>query len=183
MGHRALKAAAAVACLAAGLLAGPPGFAQSAPSFDTLSETQQRLLDGLAPRPPSGGHRSAEPRASFDGAAASFRAAFATITTALAAMSLSDHENGEILGVALDLVSAVEPLARQPAATSATGAAPLAVTLAPGARDRLRRSSEFAPDHGRATPDYPIVFVRISSPSLQFALDHTGSRALVSLPH
>ena len=39
-----------------------------------------------------------------------------TITAALAAVSLSDQENGEILGVALDLIDGVEPLARQPAA-------------------------------------------------------------------
>ena len=97
-------------------------------------------------------------------------------------MSLSDHENGEILGVALDLVNGVEPLARQPAAGSVAGLAQLSVTLAPGARDRLRRSSEFAPDSGRATPGYSVVYLQKNSPSLQFALDAAGSRALVSIP-
>ena len=140
MGHRALRRAAAAALFAAGLTGGSPLAAQSAPAFDTLSETQQRLLTGLA-TPPPGTSRAMDARALFDGADASFRAAFATITTALATVSLSDHENGEILGVALDLVNGVEPLARQPAAGRAPGLAQLCVTLAPGARDRLRRSS------------------------------------------
>jgi hypothetical protein len=178
----ALRLAATVASLAAALTAGSPVGAQPAPAFDTLSETQQRLLAGLATSPPSGTGRARDARAVFDAADASFRAAFATITTALATVSLSDHENGEVLGVALDLVNGVEPLGRQPAVGSAAGLAQLSVTLAPGARDRLRRSSEFAVDSGRATPGYSVFYVQKSSPLLQFALDTTGSRGLVSIP-
>jgi len=181
VGHRALRLAA-VGLLAAGLTGGSPVGAQSAFAFDTLSETQQRLLAGLATSPPPGTSRAMDARALFDGADATFRAAFATITTVLATVSLSDHENGEVLGVALDLVSGVGPLARQPAAGGAAGMAQLSVTLAPGARDRLRRSSEFAPGGGGATPGYPVVYLQKDSPSLQFALDATASRALVSMP-
>jgi hypothetical protein len=164
------------------MTAGSPVAAQSAHGFDTLSQVQQRLLAGLATLPPPGTSRTtADARALFEGADPSFRAAFATITAALAAVSLSDHENGEILGVALDLVDGVEPLARQPAAGAAPGLTQLSVTLAPGARDRLRRSSEFAPDSGRAAPGYSVVYLQKNSPSLQFALDASGSRALVSM--
>ena len=182
MGYRALKLAAAVALCAAALTGGSPLAAQSAPAFDTFSETQQRLLAGLATSPPPGTSPAMDVRTLFDRADASFRVAFATITAALATVSLSDHENGEILGVALDLVNGVEPLARQPAAGSAAGLAQLSVTLAPGARDRLRRSAEFAPDSGRATPGYSVVYLQKNRPSLQFALDATASRALVSIP-
>ena len=181
MGHRALTVAAAPVMLAAVLAASVTITAQSAPAFDTLSDTQQRLLAGLAAQSSPSGNRSMDARATFEGADPSFRTAFATITTALAAVSLSDHENGEILGVALDLVSGLEALEDQPAGRTA-GFAQLSVTLAPGARDRLRRSSEFALDGGRETVNYPSVYLQKNSPSLQFGLDATGSRALISIP-
>ena len=183
MGHRALKAAAAAVVLAqavGGITLGPIA-AQSGPAFDALSAIQQRMLAGLATPPPSGTSRSTDARALFDGADASFRDAFATITAALATLSLSDHENGEILGVALDLVDGVEPLALQPAAGRAAGRAQLSVTLAPGARDRLRRSAEFAPDRSGATPSHPAAYLQKNGPSLRFALDAAGTRALISI--
>jgi hypothetical protein len=167
--------------VAVALTAGVPIAAQSAPPFDALSEAQQRLLAGLVTTPPPGTNRAMDARAVFDAADASFRIAFATITAALAAVSLSDHENGEILGVALDLVDGVEPLARQPAAGGANGPATLSVTLAPGARDRLRRSAEFARDDGSATPTHPAAYLQKNSPSLRFALDASGSHALISI--
>ncbi len=172
----------AVVVLAVAVTCGSPISAQSAPAFDTLSETQKRLLAGLAGPSPSGTTPSTGARALFDDADASFRDAFATITAALAAVSLSDHENGEILGVALDLIDGLEPFARQPAAGTAVGRAQLCVVLAPGARDRLRRSSEFVIDSGGATPIYPTAYLQKTSPSLQLALDATGTLALISIP-
>jgi hypothetical protein len=185
VGRRALSAAAAAAAvvlvLAVGGTGGAPIAAQSGPPFDALSATQQRLLAGLATPPSLGTNQPTDARAMFDGADASFRDAFATITAALASLSLSDHENGEILGVALDLVDGVEPLARQPEAGGGDERAQLSVTLAPGARDRLRRSAEFAPDSGGVTPSHPAAYLQTNSPSLRFALDATGTRARISI--
>jgi hypothetical protein len=83
--------------------------------------------------------------------------------------------------VALDLIDGVEPLARQPAGAAA-GPAQLAVTLAPGARDRLRRSAEFSLDRDGATAAHPLSYRQLGNPSLDFALDSSGTRALISLP-
>ena len=163
--------------------AGAPISAQSAPAFDTLSETQQRLLAGLATSPASGTNPSLGARAWFDGADPSFRAAFATITAALAAVSLSDHENGEILGVALDLIDGVEPLARQPAAGARLDRAQLSVTLAPGARDRLRRSSEFTLDGGSCHAGrIPSSTCRGAARRCSSRWTPAGTRALISIP-
>jgi hypothetical protein len=186
VGGRALRWAAAVAPFAAGLLAvafiaGAPIAAQTAPAFDALSETQRRLLAGLATLPPPSTARTMTTRTWFDGADASFRDAFVTITGVLATVSLSDQENGEILGVALDLVDGIEPPARQPAAGSATGRVELAVRLAPGARDRLRRSSEFASANGSAAPNRPAAYRQKDSPALLVALEATGTRAIISV--
>jgi hypothetical protein len=161
------------------MAAGVAASAQSVPLYDTLTDIQKRLLVGLAtpsrkPAPPG-----PQAQAIFDGATASFRAAFIEVTDALAAVSLSDEENGEILGVALDLVDRVEPLERQPGAASGLSVM-LRVTLASGARDRLRRSSEFErASEAPAGADSPLVYRHDGPPSIELIITNPTATVLV----
>jgi hypothetical protein len=165
--HRTLTRIAAL--LIAALLGGVAAPAQPAAVYDSLNEAQKQLLASLVPA-----SSAAVPHTVFDDADLSFRQTFVRVTAALAAASLSDQENGEILGVALDLVAAIDPVARQPSQSGAR--AELSVRLAPGARDRLRRSSEFA-SSGDA------VYLEQGTSALRIALDEAGERAIISLPH
>jgi len=80
-------------------------------------------------------------RRAYNSAPPSFRRAFEGVTTRFSALLLWDPENGEVLGSALDLIERVEEPGVQPRSDGQV--LQLVVMLAPGARDRLRRSREF----------------------------------------
>jgi len=159
------------------LPAGVASSAQAIPAYDTLTDTQKRLLGGLAPRP--GAEQASQARANFDGAATSVRAAFIEVTSALEAVSLSDHENGEILGVALDLVDRVELLELRPVGEADDRAARLRVTLASGATDRLRRSSEFTRAPSASAQADAIVYRHEGPPSIKLIITSLTATILV----
>ena len=132
--------------------------------YDGLTAAQRRLLHGW----PSG---------TYDAAPEAFRVAFGHVTARLSSLLLSDPENGEVLGSALDLVESVEPLDRQPVIGDAPSTLQLAVTLASGARDRLRRSGEFQRVSDGA-PDR-VEFLHEGPPAVRISADSRGSAALV----
>ncbi|MEZ5283614.1 MAG: hypothetical protein R2712_02155 [Vicinamibacterales bacterium] len=117
--------------------------------------------------------------AGLDPVPESMRRVFLDLTEGLAAVSLSDPENGEILGTAIELVDALVALDRQPS-SSADRRPGLAVHLVPGAADRLRRAGECAnrlPAAGATT-----VVCRIdanAAPTLTLELSADGTRATV----
>jgi hypothetical protein len=65
------------------------------------------------------------------------------VMSALSGVSLSDRENGEILGAARDLVDRPDALDRQPQAAADGSVHRLAVALAPGEVHKLRHTSEY----------------------------------------
>jgi len=127
---------------------------------------QRRLLEGWAP-------------GTYDAAPELFRMAFDGVTARLSLLQLSDPENGEVLGAALDLVESVEPLDRQPVTGDAPATLRLAVTLAAGARDRLRRSAEFE----RVSDGAPgrIEFLHAGPPAIRISTDAAGARAEIAV--
>lgn len=98
-----------------------------------LAPAQQRVLGAVG-------------RDGYDSWPVVSRDAFEQVTRALTALVLSDPENGEVLGSALDLVDSMEQPARADATSSPAAAWRVPVALAPGARDALRRSAEFTLD-------------------------------------
>jgi hypothetical protein len=133
--------------------------------YDVLSAAQRALLPGDVARA----------RDEYNGAPASFREAFEVITTELATLLLSDPENGEVLGSALELIDQIDAPAAQPPPES--GAMRLAVTLASGARDRLRRSRELT----RVDANGAIRFVHADPPQVEIELTGQASHAIVAV--
>jgi len=105
------------------------------------------------------------------------------VRSALSAVSLSDRENGEILGTGLDIVERPDLPERQPAADPNGSVHRLAVLLAPGALDKLRRSSEFrrlAPgdsDAGGST----TVYVHAEAPAVRVVVAADTARAIIEV--
>lgn len=133
--------------------------------YDALSAAQRVVLPGVVTRA----------RDDYNQAPASFRQAFEVITTRLSSLLLWDPENGEVLGSALELIEQVEMPAAQP--PSEAGAMRLSVTLASGARDRLRRSREFA----RADAAGDVAFVHGDPPQVRIELTGPASHAVVAV--
>jgi hypothetical protein len=133
---------------------------------DGLTAAQRRLLAGWAP-------------GTYDAAPEPFRVAFEQVTRRLSSLLLSDPENGEVLGAALDLIESVEPPDRQPAGGEASPTLQLSVTLAAGARDRLRRAGEF----GRVSDSAPgrVEFLHEGPPAIRISADAAGSRAQIAV--
>lgn len=105
------------------------------------------------------------------------------VMAALSGLSLSDRENGEILGTALDLVDRPDIPERQPSVDSRGSVHRLAVRLAPGAIDRLRRSSEFrrlAPGDSGASGS-TIVYVHDESPAIRVIATADSDRAIIEV--
>jgi hypothetical protein len=165
--------------LALALLTASSLDAAQARGYDELSAAQRRLLQAWGAGAPSPAERDRQIRDRFESAPERFRIVFAQLTARLAAVLLSDPENGEVLGAALDLVDAVEPPERQPAPSDSSDDT-LSVFLASGARDRLRRSAEFERVIDREAQDR-IVFEHAGPPVLRLAIPTSGSTGHVSM--
>jgi hypothetical protein len=133
--------------------------------YDALSAAQRALLPGAVTRA----------RDDYNRAPASFRQAFEVITTRLSSLLLWDPENGEVLGSGLELIEQVEMPAAPPPPES--GVMRLSVTLASGARDRLRRSREFALDDATGA----VAFVHGDPPPVRIELTGPASHAVVAV--
>jgi len=133
--------------------------------YDALSAAQRALLPGVVTRA----------RDDYNRAPASFRQAFEVITTQLSSLLLWDPENGEVLGSGLELIEQVEMPASPP--PSESGVMRLSVTLASGARDRLRRSREFARDDATGA----VAFVHGDPPPVRIELTGPASHAVVAV--
>ncbi|MGE3887161.1 MAG: hypothetical protein AB7H81_12055 [Vicinamibacterales bacterium] len=107
-----------------------------------------------------------------------------TVKAALSAVSLSDRENGEILGTAFDLVERPDTPERRAAAEPGEAAHRLAVILAPGALDKLRRASEFrraepAADAAGTRPAF--VYVRDEPPAIRVIVTVAPIKAIIEV--
>jgi hypothetical protein len=132
--------------------------------YESLSASQRAILPWSVDAAPN----------AYNIAPPAFRRAFEIVTTRVTALSLSDPENGEVLGSAIDLIERVEAPGAQP--PSDAQAVTLSVTLAPGARDRLRRSREFA----RADAAAP-TFVYGDPPAIRIEIADRASFAVVTV--
>jgi hypothetical protein len=177
VGGGLIVAALAAVFLTAGSGLAPARQPASPLPYDRLSASQRRLLAGWAE--PSRTDPEADIRQRYESTPERFRMAFEQVTARLEAVVLSDPENGEVLGAALDLIEAIEPQARQPAPTSSRGTE-LAVKLAPGARDRLRRSAEFerVGDQRSGQAD----FVHFGPPAVRISVDGRGASGRIVVP-
>jgi hypothetical protein len=171
---RVFVAAVTVAVLGVAAAQEPP----SAALYNALSSAQRRLLDGWATTARTPTEREREARQQFETASDDFRVTFERATARLSALALFDPENGEVLGVALDLLDGVEPPSRQPAAGAARRS--LAVTFAPGARDRLHRSREF--DRlDEASDSAHVTFVHLGPPGIRIVISDRDARGTVTI--
>jgi hypothetical protein len=101
-------------------------------------------------------------------------ATWARVVPLVSAITLNDHENGEVLGTLADQIERVEREEATP------GALRLRVTLAPGGADRLRRSectrdAAAAPLEGFGAPfvcgEARRVVVRVADDRTQALID------------
>ena len=178
---RVLQLSATRALLAIALLSAVTSLAAVQPrGYDELSSAQRRLLHRWGPGglSPEGRERLARDR--FDSAPERFRVVFEQITGHLAAVLLSDPENGEVLGATLDLIDAIEPPERQPNWPGASDAT-LSGLRASGARDRLRRAAEFE-RKADGTVQGRTVFEHAGPPAIRIAIAASGSSGEVSMP-
>lgn len=108
----------------------------------------------------------------------------AVVKAALSAVSLSDRENGEILGTALDIVDHPEAPGRRSGAEPGDAAQRLAVILAPGALDKLRRASEFrrvepTADVGGERP--VLIYAHDGPPAIRVIVTEAPVRAIIEV--
>jgi len=111
------------------------------------------------------------------------RHAFDGVKAALSAVSLSDRENGEILGTAFDIVERPD-VAGRPAGRGPDDVHRLAVVLAPGALDKLRRASEFRraePAAGGADSRPALLYVHDGPPAIRIAVVDAPDRAVIEV--
>ncbi|HQZ40535.1 MAG TPA: hypothetical protein PLH72_16000 [Vicinamibacterales bacterium] len=153
------------------------------PAYRDLTLAQRRLFERAVEGngAPAGGDVDAE--ATYERLPPAMRMSFDVVTGALEQVSLSDAENGEILGTALDtVVGALEREERQPSGIAAADVHRLAVLLAPGAVDALRRSVEFRrlpnPPAGARTLDGPR-YAHVGPPGIEIAVSDDRVHALV----
>jgi len=109
---------------------------------------------------------------------------FEVVKAALSAVSLSDRENGEILGTAFDLVERRDAAGPNAAAGPGDAAHRLAVILAPGALDKLRRASEFRrveSAEGAAGARPAFVYVSGEPPAIRVTVTEAPARAVIEV--
>lgn len=154
-----------VAALVCALLVGAAG-AQSRPGgYDALTAAQRGLLPTEVSSPDA-----------YVAAPEPYRRAFEEVSACLAGIVLTDPENGEVLGPAIELIERVG--APTPTGNlSSSDELRLAVSLASGARDRLRRSREFV----RADGDGPGAFDHVGPPAIRIELGEHPSAAVIRL--
>ncbi len=109
---------------------------------------------------------------------------FEAVKAALSAISLSDRENGEILGTAFDLVERRDAVEANSAAGPGDAEHRLAVILAPGALDKLRRAAEFRrvePTEGGAGARPAFVYVSGEPPAIRVTVTEAPARAVIEV--
>lgn len=151
------------------------------PAYRDLTLAQRRLFERSVEGhgAPAGG----DAEATYERLPPAMRLSFDVVTGALEQVSLSDAENGEILGTVLDtVVGTIEREERQPSGIAAADVHRLAVLLAPGAVDALRRSVEFRrlpdPPAGARSLDGPR-YAHVGSPDIEIAVSDDRVHALV----
>jgi len=98
------------------------------------------------------------------------------VTPMLAAVALTDHENGEVLGTLVEQVERVEQASALPG-----GSTRLRVTLAPGGADRLRRSECARDAAAEAMTGYGAPFVCGEARRIRMRVADDRSHALLDV--
>ena len=121
----------------------------------------------------------------FDSLTISERTTYDAVTHALMNSKLTD-EQGESLGVALDLVKSLERIAGQYYGRGGDQQFRLYVNLEPGARETLEKSQEFFKDHMNTVyhVGYPHSFRQVGKePTIQFSISEDNRKADIDVDY
>ncbi len=145
-------------------------------SYAELRPEQVRLIDNFIRSYNATTGSALVPQQVYDGARLSIRTTFDAVTHALLNAKMTDSQ-GKSLGVAIDLVSAVDQVMGEESGAGGDMQFRLYVYLKPNAVDVLSRSQEFFHDKDNAVyhKGFPICYrLKNGPPSIQFSIsrDH-----------
>src|SRR6516164_5125600 len=147
----------------------PRAFGQS---YDTLLPEQKKLVDDFIRRYNETTGNKATPKEAYDNARMSVRTTFDAVTHALLSTKMTD-EKGQNLGLALDLVDAIDEVMGEEAGARGDQQFRMYVYLKSNAFDILSRSREFYRDKDNTVyhPGFPLCFrLKHGPPSIQFSI-------------
>src|SRR6516165_7100790 len=151
------------------IASGPRAFGQS---YATLLPEQKRLLDDFARRYNQTTGSKLNPEQAYDGARVSVRTTFDALTHALLSTKLTD-EKGQSLGLAIDLVDALDQVLGEEPGAGGDRQFRMYVYLKPNAIDILSRSREFfhEKDNTIYHKGFPICYrLKNGPPSIQLSI-------------
>ena len=148
-------------------------------SYDALRPEQRRLLDDFIRRYNATTGSELVPEQAYDNARLSIRTTFDAVTHALLNARMTDA-HGKSLGLAIDLVDAVDQVMGEESGVGGDLQFRLYVYLKPNAVDILSRSQEFFRDKDNTVyhKGFPICYrLKNGPPSIQFSIsrDHKFS--------
>jgi hypothetical protein len=147
----------------------PRAFGQS---YATLLPQQKRLLDDFVRKYNQTTGSKLNPQQAYDGARVSVRTTFDAITHALVSTKLT-NEKGRSLGLAIDLVEAVDQVLGEEAGAGGDRQFRMYVYLRPNAIETLRSSREFFHDKDNTIyhKGFPTNYrLKNGPPSIQFSI-------------
>src|SRR5215469_4304919 len=147
----------------------PRAFGQS---YATLLPEQKRLLDDFVRRYNQTTGSKLNPEQAYNGARVSVRTTFDAITHALVSTKLT-NEKGQSLGLAIDLVEALDQVLGEEAGAGGDRQFRMYVYLKPNAIDVLSSSREFFHDKDNTIyhKGFPINYrLKNGPPSIQFSI-------------
>src|SRR6516164_5982533 len=147
----------------------PRAFGQS---YDTLLPEQKKLVDDFIRRYNETTGNKATPKEAYDNARMSVRTTFDAVTHALLSTKMTD-EKGQSLGLAIDLVDALDQVLGEETGARGDRQFRMYVYLKPNAIDILSRSREFFHDKDNTVyhKGFPICFrLKNGPPSIQFSI-------------
>ena len=148
---------------------GPRAFGQS---YATLLPQQKRLVDDFVRRYNQTTGSKLNPEQAYDGARVSVRTTFDAITHALVSTKLT-NEKGQSLGLAIDVVEALDQVLGEEAGAGGDRQFRMYVYLKPNAIETLRSSREFFHDKDNTIyhKGFPINYrLKNGPPSIQFSI-------------
>ncbi len=173
-------------CFALELLAQStkPGPRPIGAAYENLRPEQQKLVDDLAKRFSRQTNHKLPPNDAYDNAPQSIRTTFDAVTHALLTTKLTDPA-GNKLGVAFDVIDAVEEVAGQRPGESGDQQFRVYFFLKPNAAELLERSTEFerGPDNTVFHKGYPTSYRMPGTPSIQFSISRDGKTCDVDVDY
>ncbi len=153
--------------------------------YVNLTPEQQALYEPYARADAAARGRELTPEEHFDSQTISARTTFDAVTHALQSSQLSDAD-GNDLGSAFDIITAIERVAGQYYGRGGDQQFRLYVELEPDAVQTLRQSTQFFEDHLNTVyhVGYPFSFRQEGSvPNIQVSVSEDGSRADIDVDY